>query len=114
MTVSLRVAIAGATGRMGIALIKALSAHPTLELTAAGVRPGTQSLACNQLENAGLAFACGMLVETPAELFKTADAVIDFSAPECLWLLSAKLCGGLWIPVRQDSWAVLRWVGQLW
>jgi 4-hydroxy-tetrahydrodipicolinate reductase len=82
MNKPLRIAIAGATGRMGIALIKALSAHPTLELTAAGVRPGTQSLACNQLENAGLAFACGMLVETPAELFKTADAVIDFSAPE--------------------------------
>ena len=82
MTVSLKVAIAGATGRMGIALIKALSAHPTLELTAAGIRPGAGDMARNQLENAGVAFAGELLVETPAELFKNADAVIDFSAPE--------------------------------
>ncbi|MBX9725836.1 MAG: hypothetical protein K2X09_01100, partial [Rickettsiales bacterium] len=38
MTVLLKIAIAGATGRMGLALLKTLSAHPTLELTAAGIR----------------------------------------------------------------------------
>ena len=82
MTVSLRIAIAGATGRMGLALIKALSAHPRLELTAAGIRAGTASLARSQFEHAGLAFASDLMVETSAEMFARADAVIDFSAPE--------------------------------
>jgi len=67
---------------MGIALIKALSAHPRLELTAAGIRAGTANLARTQFENAGISFASEMLVENTAEMFARADAVIDFSAPE--------------------------------
>jgi 4-hydroxy-tetrahydrodipicolinate reductase len=82
MTVLLRVAISGAAGRMGIALIKALAAHPTLELTAAGIRPGTQSMARSHFEQAGIGFAGELLVETTAQMFVAADAVIDFSAPE--------------------------------
>lgn len=82
MTESLRVAISGATGRMGIALIRALSTHPTLELVAAGIRPGSASLARAQFEKSGLAFAGELTVEQPAALFERAQAVIDFSAPE--------------------------------
>ena len=82
MTTSLKVAISGAAGRMGIALIKALSTHPTLELTAAGIRPGTASLTRSHFENAGVSFAGDLLVEQTAQLFTKADAVIDFSAPE--------------------------------
>lgn len=82
MTVPLKVAISGAAGRMGVALIKALSAHPTLELVAAGVRPGTQNMAKTQFEAAGVSFANDMLVEQSAQMFTLADAVIDFSAPE--------------------------------
>src|SRR5262245_25237962 len=82
MTVSLKVAISGASGRMGIALIKALSAHPTLELTAAGIRPGTQIMAKNHFEQAGIGFAAELVVEQMPHLFTKADAVIDFSAPE--------------------------------
>lgn len=67
---------------MGIALIRALSTHPTLELTAAGIRPGTESLVRNQFESAGVSFASELLVDTTAELFTRADAVIDFTAPE--------------------------------
>ena len=78
----LKIAIAGSTGRMGIALIRALAAHPTLELSGAGIRPGTASLARTQLENAGVAFAAELMVEQTAELFARADAVIDFTAPE--------------------------------
>lgn len=78
----LNVAISGAAGRMGIALIKALSIHPTLRLTAAGIRPGTEQLTRNHLEQAGISFAGELLVEKTAELFARADAVIDFSAPE--------------------------------
>jgi 4-hydroxy-tetrahydrodipicolinate reductase len=82
MTESLRVAISGAAGRMGVALIGALSTHPTLELVAAGIRPGSQALVRSQFERAGLSFANEMLYDTPAKLFEQADAVIDFSAPE--------------------------------
>jgi 4-hydroxy-tetrahydrodipicolinate reductase len=78
----LNVAISGAAGRMGIALIKALSTHPTLRLTAAGIRPGTAQLTRSHFEQAGISFAGDMLVEKTAELLTMADAVVDFSAPE--------------------------------
>lgn len=82
MTVSLKIAISGAGGRMGIALIRALSTHPHLELVAAGIRPGTAALIRTQYENAGIGFASELAVESAAELFARADAVIDFTAPE--------------------------------
>jgi 4-hydroxy-tetrahydrodipicolinate reductase len=81
MTVSLKIAISGATGRMGLALIRALSAHPSLELVAVGIRPGTAQLAATHFEQAGLAFASALAVEQAAELVGRADAVIDFTAP---------------------------------
>ena len=67
---------------MGIALIRALAAHPTLELVAAGIRPGSQALAKSQFEHAGVGFAAEFTVEQTAAMFERADAVIDFSAPE--------------------------------
>lgn len=82
MTVLLKIAIAGATGRMGLALLKTLSAHPTLELVAAGVRAGTESLARQQFENVGLSFANELMTDQPAKLFQSADAVIDFTSPD--------------------------------
>jgi 4-hydroxy-tetrahydrodipicolinate reductase len=82
MTVSLKIAIAGAGGRMGIALIRALSTHPTLELVAAGIRSGTAPLMRTQFEAAGVSFASELVVEQTADLFTRADAIIDFTAPE--------------------------------
>lgn len=82
MTVSLKIGIAGAAGRMGIALIRALSTHPTLELTAAGIRSGTESLSRNQFETSGVSFASELMVDTQAALFERADAVIDFTSPD--------------------------------
>lgn len=82
MTVALKIAISGAAGRMGIALIRALSTHSTLELVATGIRPGAAALMRTQFENAGVAFASELMVEQTAELFARADAVIDFTTPE--------------------------------
>lgn len=82
MTILLKVAIAGATGRMGLALLKTLAAHPTLELTAAGIRAGTESLARQQFESVGLAFASELMTDQPVKLFTSADAVIDFTSPD--------------------------------
>jgi 4-hydroxy-tetrahydrodipicolinate reductase len=81
-TTPIKVAISGAAGRMGIALIRALSTHPTLELTACGIRAGSETLAMSQFENAGVAFASEMMLADPSKLYENADAVIDFSAPE--------------------------------
>lgn len=67
---------------MGLALIRALSAHQTLELTAVGVRAGGGSLARSQFERAGVSFAAEMMVEKPAQLFADADCVIDFTSPD--------------------------------
>jgi len=78
----LNVAVAGATGRMGLALVRALSAHPALTLVACGIRAGTRQMACAHFEQAGLAFASACIVETPVALFQAADAVIDFTTPE--------------------------------
>ena len=78
----LKIAIAGSTGRMGIALIKALAAHPTLELVCVGVRDGGMALARSHFEAAGVAFASELACEQPAQLFQKADAVIDYTAPE--------------------------------
>jgi 4-hydroxy-tetrahydrodipicolinate reductase len=82
MTISLRIAVAGAAGRMGIALIRALSTHPTLELVAAGIRPGTAGMARTHFEAAGVSYAGDLVVETVADLVSRADAIIDFTAPE--------------------------------
>lgn len=87
-TTPIKVAISGAAGRMGIALIRALSAHPVLELTACGIRAGSEGLAVNQFENAGVGFAAEMMVDDPSKLYDNADAVIDFSAPEHAALLA--------------------------
>lgn len=89
MTEPLNIAISGAAGRMGIALIKALSTHPTLRLTAAGIRPGTGQLTRTHLEQAGISFAGDLLVESSEAMFAQADAVIDFSAPEHTVTLAA-------------------------
>jgi len=82
MTESLQIAIAGASGRMGLALIRALSTHHTLELVACGVRAGTAQMAGTHFEQAGLAFAKELIVEQPAALFTKADAIIDFTTPD--------------------------------
>jgi len=82
MTDSLRVAISGAAGRMGIALIRALSAHQQLELTSVGIRAGSGQMARAHFEQAGVGFAGEMMVEQPAQLFVDADCVIDFTAPD--------------------------------
>jgi 4-hydroxy-tetrahydrodipicolinate reductase len=77
----LKIALAGATGRMGVSLVRALSSHPTLELVACGVRAGVESLARAHFEQAGLGFAGELMVTDSAELVARGDAVIDFTRP---------------------------------
>jgi 4-hydroxy-tetrahydrodipicolinate reductase len=81
-TTPINIAISGAAGRMGIALIKALQGHADLNLAACGVRAGTESQAIAQFEAANISYAANFMVSHPSQLYANADAVIDFSAPE--------------------------------
>jgi 4-hydroxy-tetrahydrodipicolinate reductase len=78
----LKIALAGATGRMGLSLVRALASHPTLELVACGIRSGSESLARAHFEQAGLGFASELMVSDDVTLIGRADAVIDFTRPD--------------------------------
>jgi 4-hydroxy-tetrahydrodipicolinate reductase len=78
----LRVVVAGAGGRMGRALTRAVMAEPRMQLVGALDRPD----AVVQGEDAGLlagAGASGVTVGAdPVAAFANADAALDFTAPE--------------------------------
>lgn len=81
MTKIIKVAVAGAAGRMGLSLVRALSAHPSLELVACGIRPGTEALARSHFEQAGLGFAAELIAPDTQAMVDGSDAVIDFTTP---------------------------------
>jgi 4-hydroxy-tetrahydrodipicolinate reductase len=86
-----RIAILGATGRMGRAIIQAASLNPQVTLTAALDRTGNPLLGQDAATQAGLS-PCGVTVsdslEAAAQLF---DVLIDFSRPEAT-LSALALC----------------------
>jgi 4-hydroxy-tetrahydrodipicolinate reductase len=78
---TLRIAIAGCTGRMGLTLVKAALSHPHLTLVAGSERPDFDETAVKaQLETVG----CKNLFVTSDcdTLVQQAEAVIDFTSPE--------------------------------
>ncbi len=77
----LRIIIAGAGGRMGAANIKAVAAHPDVELVGAFDRPGAASVGKDAGTHAGLGELGIAIAEGPASLLGKADAIIDFTAP---------------------------------
>lgn len=77
----LRIIVAGAGGRMGVANIAAVAAHDGVTLVGALDRPGSASIGRDAGALAGLD-ALGVLVSDDAEaLLPHADAIIDFTAP---------------------------------
>jgi 4-hydroxy-tetrahydrodipicolinate reductase len=87
---SMKIAIAGCTGRMGITLIKATLASPAFTLAAGSERPGFDAkAAANLLAGAGAAEL--RVTSDAAELAELADAVIDFTAPEATLPLAKAL-----------------------
>lgn len=78
---TLKIAIAGCSGRMGLTLVKAVLAAPHVVLVAGSEKPGFSSTAVKAaLSTVG---AANLLVTSDAdELAKKADAVIDFTAPD--------------------------------
>jgi 4-hydroxy-tetrahydrodipicolinate reductase len=78
----LRVVVAGAGGRMGRALTRAVSAEEGLRLVAALDRPDAGVLGADAGLLAGIAANAILVGSDPASAFLEADAILDFTAPD--------------------------------
>ncbi len=86
-----RIAIAGASGRMGKALIETLSAHTGAQLTAAIGNPGSSLQGVDVGELAGVGTLGVTLGADLAAVSQQFDVLIDFSTPAAT-LQHAALC----------------------
>ncbi|OAI18476.1 4-hydroxy-tetrahydrodipicolinate reductase [Methylomonas koyamae] len=77
-----RIAVAGASGRMGLCLIKAALAAQQAELTVAVSRPGSLAVGKDAGELAGLAPAGVVVTDDLAAALDRFDVLIDFTRPE--------------------------------
>lgn len=78
---TIRIAVAGASGRMGRTLVAALSETPDMKLTAALERSGHADLGKDAGELAGLGSAKVTLSDNAKAALAEADAVLDFTTP---------------------------------
>ncbi len=95
MNVKVRIALHGATGRMGRAITTVIAGDPRTELTQAFGAPGDASLGRDAGELAGLS-PLGVLVTECADL--DAGVVIDFSAPDATAAMAAR-CRAARVPL---------------
>lgn len=80
----MRVGVAGARGRMGRLLVRAVVEHPGAVLAAGSVRAGSAAVGADLGTLAGLGPIGLAATDDPAALFAAAEVVIDFSQPEAL------------------------------
>lgn len=76
----MRIAIAGANGRMGRMLIEALARDEALHLTVALASKGSPSVGLDA--TAFLGKPCGILITDQLDALANADCLIDFTRPE--------------------------------
>jgi len=74
--------VVGAAGRMGQMLVREIAATPGCKLVAASERPGHPRLGEDAGSIAGVGALGAGLGDDPAALFRTAEAVIDFTSPK--------------------------------
>jgi 4-hydroxy-tetrahydrodipicolinate reductase len=87
----LRTIIAGAGGRMGVANVRAVAAHPELELVGALDRSGSSAIGKDVGLLAGLE-ELGIIITDDADaLLANADVVIDFTAPAASVAMAQKV-----------------------
>ena len=86
-----RIAIAGAAGRMGKALIESTHKHPAATLGAATVRPGSSLIGADAGELGNVGKLGVVLVGSIAEVIDQFDVLIDFSSPLAT-LDNVKIC----------------------
>lgn len=89
---ALRIAVAGASGRMGRMLIEAILGDGSVTLAGAFDRPGTPYIGRDAGELVGA--PCGvMITDDPRIAIAAADCVIDFTRPEGTLAHLAIACG---------------------
>ncbi len=77
----MRIAIAGAAGRMGKVLLEAVVAHPQTQLGAATVKPGSSLVGADAGELAGLGLLGVRLSDDLMQVVDDFDLLIDFTRP---------------------------------
>ena len=77
----MRIAIAGAAGRMGKVLLEAVVAHPQTQLGAATVKPGSSLVGADAGELAGLGPLGVRLSDDLMQVVDDFDLLIDFTRP---------------------------------
>lgn len=87
---TLRIAIAGAGGRMGAANIRAVATHPQTVLASAFERPGGSAIGRDAGTHAGLEPLGVAISEDIDAALDTADALIDFTTPAASVALAQK------------------------
>lgn len=87
----LRIAIAGASGRMGKTLVEAVHQHPELRLGAASTLPGDPALGLDAGTVCGLPLQQVLLTSDLASQLDAFDVLIDFTSPEAT-MGHARLC----------------------
>ncbi len=78
----IRIAVVGASGRMGLCLIRAAALSDKTELTAAISRPGSISLGKDAGELAGISHIGVPVSDDLANVVDSFDVLIDFTRPE--------------------------------
>ena len=94
----IRIAITGAAGRMGKALIEAVSSNPEVTLGAAVVRPDSSLVGADAGELAGIGKLGVTLVGNLSAVVDQFDVLIDFTTIE-LTLANAQVCAAAGKPM---------------
>ena len=93
---ALRVAVTGASGRMGRAVARAISTEPETELACLIARPGSRLVGSSAASIVGDE-NCPITVSDVLDL-KAVDVVIDFTLPEYS-LINARACAEAGVPI---------------
>jgi 4-hydroxy-tetrahydrodipicolinate reductase len=88
---TIRIAIAGAAGRMGRVLLEAVNQNPQAKLGAATARPDSSLIGTDAGDVAALGKCQVHLVGNLREVIKDFDVLIDFTTPQTT-LANAELC----------------------
>ena len=92
----LRVAVTGASGRMGQAVARAVSAEPEMELACLVARPGSRLVGSSAASIVGDE-NCPITVSDALDL-EAIDVLIDFTLPESS-VVSARACAEAGVPI---------------
>ncbi len=81
-SLTMRIAVSGAAGRMGKRIITLCHEHPDVEVSGALEAAGHPDLGRDAGECAGIGTLNVPIVDSVTEMLKDADVLIDFSSPE--------------------------------